>query len=1026
MSIEQPDDGPSAKSAQRSQPTSSNVASTIAHETTKSKFPIVGIGASAGGLAAFERFFRSFPPNVNPDMAFVVVQHLAPNHTSILAELIRNYTSMTVYEAEDGMRVQPNCVYVKPPSYDIAILNGTLQLMDPTEPRGQRLPIDYFFSSLAQDQCQFAVGIIMSGTGSDGSQGVRAIKNEGGLVMAQSIESTEFDGMPRSAISTGAVGLVSDISDMPAQLLAFAARAYDSETRLPVKRTAEVENVIQKIFILLKARTGHDFSFYKPNTIDRRIERRLAVNVVDSLEEYYKKLQKSPSEVEALFHDMLIGVTSFFRDPDAFEKLEERIPQLIAEKSITGTPVRAWVGGCSTGEEAYSIAILLHEQMEAAQEIDDAACSVQVFASDIDPRAIATARTGLYPKSISEHVSPARLARYFTFEPENAAYRIHKRIREMVVFSEHDVNKDPPFSKLDLISCRNLMIYLGSELQRRLIPLFHFALNPNGLLFLGSSEGIGEFHQLFAPLDRKAKLYQRKPDFEGMPRTILPRASTAASAPIDATKFKTKFASPTKFPLRELAEQTVLSLLAPSAAMVNDKGDIFYLLGRTGTFLEPAAGEPSVHNILRMAREGLRYQLATALQKAVTTQQTVRVSNVLVKTNGHFTNVELSVCPASGGTQPTALNAEDLLYLVLMKDMAGAARSTIPVPSDASTDVSTPTSQESLIAQDSQALIESLHAELQAKEEYLQSAYEELESANEELKSSNEEMQSVNEELQSTNEELETSKEELQSINEEVTTVNSELQNKVSDLSRLNNDMNNLLSGTGIATIFVDQRLRILRFTPTVDHQIINLIGSDVGRPVGQIVSNLVGYDSLVADAKRVLDTLESHERRVQTTDGHWFQMRMKPYRTMDNVIEGIVIAFIDITDMKHAEDSLEKANRQLRLAVVVRDAYDAITVQDLEGRIIAWNPSATRIYGWSEDEALQLNVRDRIPQSLQNECLTHVAKLSRAEILEPYETQRLTKSGSVLNVRITATALMNDSGLLYAIATTERLEPQR
>jgi two-component system, chemotaxis family, CheB/CheR fusion protein len=991
-------------------------------ESTKTRFPIVGIGASAGGLVAFERFFRSFPPDVNPDMAFVLVQHLAPNHTSILAELIRNYTPMPVYEVEDGMSVRPNCVYIKPPTHDMAILNGTFQLLHPAEPRGQRLPIDYFFCSLAQDQCQFAVGIILSGTGSDGSQGVRAIKNEGGLVIAQSTESTEFDGMPRSAIQSGAVDFVSDISDMPTQLLAFASRAASTQAQLPVKRTVEIENTIQKIFVLLKTRAGHDFSFYKPNTIDRRIERRMAVNQVDSHEEYLKKLQKSPSEIEALFHDMLIGVTNFFRDPDAFERLEKLLSQLVVEKSLRGAPVRVWVGGCSTGEEAYSIAILLHEQMEAAQEASGVTFGTQIFASDMDPRAIAIARAGLYPKSISEHISPERLARYFSIEPDNAAYRVHKRIREMIVFSEHDINKDPPFSKLDLISCRNVMIYLGSELQRKLIPLFHFALNPNGLLFLGSSEGIGDFHQLFDVLDRKAKLYRRKPDFEGMPRTKLPRSSSVAPAPIDTTAYRTKLSMPTRLPLRELAEQTVLSLLSPAAALVNDKGDILYLLGRTGTFLEPAAGEPGVNNILKMARDGLRYQLASSLQKVVATKQTVLVSNVLVKTNGHYSNVELSVCPVNAETSLSLPSTRENLYLVLMKEMTGVATITGLTSSDSSSDVSTLARQESVIVRDSQALIESLHAELQAKEEYLQSAYEELESANEELKSSNEEMQSVNEELQSTNEELETSKEELQSINEEVTTVNMELQNKVSDLSRLNNDMNNLLAGTGIATIFVDQKLCILRFTPTIA-QIINLIGSDVGRPVGQIVSNLVGYDSLVADAKKVLDTLESQDRRVQTTDGNWFQMRIKPYRTIENVIEGVVIVFVDITDMKRTEESLEIANKQLRLAVVVRDAYDAITVHDLEGRIIAWNPSASRIYGWSEEEALQMNVRDRIPLALQNESLAVVAKLS-TEVLEPYETQRLTKSGDVLNVRISATALRNKSGQLYAVATTERMEP--
>ncbi|MDX1927401.1 MAG: chemotaxis protein CheB [Pirellulaceae bacterium] len=1002
MAVKQPDGEPNARSS------------------VKPGFPIVGIGASAGGLAAFEEFFRSLPNTPDLGMAFVLVQHLAPDHTSILTELIRSFTQLKVYEVEDGMVVMPNCVYVIPPNHDMGIVSGVLQLLPPSEPRGQRLPIDYFFSSLAQDQRQFAIGCIFSGTGSDGSQGVRAIKNEGGMVMVQSPDSTEFDGMPRAAVKTGVADFVAQVSEMPAQLLAYVSRSGTAISAVTAKRFPEDEIAIHRIFALLRSRTGHDFSMYKPNTIDRRIERRMAVNHVDSLEAYVKKLQENPIEIELLFQDMLIGVTSFFRDHEAFAGLEKYLSQLIEEKLASGAPIRVWVGGCSTGEEAYSIAILLREQLDAAQHDQSVNCHVQIFASDMDPRAIAIARAGLYPQSISEQVPSERLARFLTFEPTNAAYRVHKRIREMVIFSEHDVNKDPPFSKLDLISCRNLMIYLGNQLQRRLIPLFHFALNPNGLLFLGSSEGIGDFEQLFSSLDRKAKLYRRKPDFEGMPRATLHHSPVFSTLPTGVAKPTGNPMPPSKVPLRELAERTILTLLAPAAALVNEKGDILYLLGRTGMFLEPTAGEASVNNILKMGREGLRHQLATALHKVVNSQQTLRVSNLLVKTNGHYSNVEMSICPVNPTPSSASTDASDSLYLVLLAEMSVAAP-----PMGMSQPLATSpamVSQEATIARDSEALIASLNAELQAKEEYLHSAYEELESANEELKSSNEEMQSVNEELQSTNEELETSKEELQSINEELATVNTELQNKVTDLSRLNNDMNNLLSGSGIATIFVDHQLCILRFTPTMA-QIINLIGTDVGRPVAHIVSNLVGYDSLVADAKMVLDTLESKDRRVQTSGGNWFHMRIKPYRTIENVIEGVVITFVDITDIKRVEDSLEKANRLARLAVVVRDASDAITVQDLEGRTIAWNPSATELYGWSEEEALQMNVRDRIPPTIQQECLAKVIKLSKSEKLEPYRTQRLTKSGRVLNIQITATALENDSGVVYAIATTERMD---
>ncbi len=994
--------------------------------SAKVSFPIVGLGASAGGLAAFEAFFRAIPRDPSVAMTFILVQHLAPDHTSILTELMRNYTHMKVYQVEDGMAVLPNCVYVMPPNHDMAILNGTLQLLHPTEPRGQRLPIDFFFTSLAHDQRQLAIGIILSGTGSDGSLGVRAIKDEGGMVMAQSPESTEFDGMPKNAIKTGAVDVTCDVGDMPAHLIAFASRAYGNLPRPFAKRTVEIENAIQKILLVLRARTGHDFSRYKPNTIDRRIERRMAVNQIEQVDDYLKKIQNNPTEIEALFHDMLVGVTSFFRDPEAFDRLEKLLFELIAEKSASGVPVRVWVAGCSSGEEAYSIAILLQERLEAVHGTFGATLGSQVFASDLDPRAITTARAGLYSKSISENVSPSRLARYFTIEPDIGEYRISKSIREMVVFSEHDVNKDPPFAKLDLISCRNLLIYFSSDLQRRLIPLFHFALNPKGILFLGSSEGIGEFGQLFAAIDRKAKLFRRLPDFEGMPRVSLPRSSASTFMRVEATATTEKHFPRANPPLRELAERTVLSLIAPAAAIVNDKGDILYLLGRTGKFLEPAAGETSVSNILKMAREGLRHPLTTSLHKVVKTQQTVRVFNLSVKTNGHFASVNLSVCPVNARTQNDGSTVVDDLYLILLNeaDMAPSPTSSIEPPSDPSGNILGSTSYSQIVPRDSKALIESLNAQLQAKEEHLQSAFEELENANEELKSSNEEMQSVNEELQSTNEELETSKEELQSINEELATVNSELQHKVADQSRLNNDMKNLLAGSGIATIFVDQKLCILRFTPAMA-QIINLIGSDVGRPVGHIVSNLIGYDRLVADAQLVLDTLESQEKRVQTTNGLWFQMRIRPYRTVENVIEGVVVTFVDITDLKRVEDSLEKANRQMRLAVVVRDSSDAITVHDLEGRMLAWNPSATRIYGWSEEESLQMNFRDLVPQPLQREFLANVARLSKSELLQPYATQRLTKSGEILNVCVTATALVDSYGVVYAIATTERLKAE-
>jgi two-component system CheB/CheR fusion protein len=965
-------------------------------------FPIVGIGASAGGLAAFEAFFSGMSADKDPGMAFVLVQHLAPDHKSMLSDLIRRYTRMEVFEVQDSMPVLVNCVYIIPPNYDMAFLNGSLHLLEPVAARGHRLPIDYFFRSLAEDQREMAIGIVLSGTGSDGTLGVRAIKGAGGMVMVQNVASSEFDGMPRSAINTGLADYQLPPAEMPAQLLAYAAHALGTLAPRGAPATFQVDDAIKKIFVLLRAQTGHDFSQYKPNTISRRIDRRLAVHQLASLDAYVKYLQQSPPEVEALFRDLLIGVTNFFRDPEAFQVLEEQVvPKLFAGKTV-GSTVRVWSVGCSTGEEAYSLAILLVEHMEALKK----SYTLQVFATDIDSRAIASARLGLFPASIAADLSPGRLARFFTLEPSGQVYRIHKAIRDLMVFSEQDLIKDPPFSKIDLVSCRNLLIYLDANLQKRIIPLFHYALKPTGMLFLGSSEGVGEFDSLFAVLDRKAKTYQRKEDLLGVQRSALRRFTPQAKVTNESLSSRkgTNAALSSKLSLRELMEQALLSRIAPASALVDASGDIFYLHGRTGMYLEPTAGDAAIQNILKMAREGLRPALNAALLQAVATHLDSAAPNIRVKTNGHFTLVNLSVHPVAPTVQGESL------FLVILQD----------VPEPATDEVAAANGSTDGMSADARARINSLTQELRAKDEYLQSAHEELETSNEELKSSNEEMQSVNEELQSTNEELETSKEELQSLNEELATVNTELQIKVTDLSRANNDMNNLLAGTGVGTVFVDFQLHVLRFTPAAS-AITNLILSDVGRPVAHIVFNLVGYPSMVADIKSVLGSLVPIEREVKTPEGKWFTLRIQPYRTLDNVIEGAVLSFVNITEVVNTRQALRDANDLLRLAVVVRDARDAITMQDLTGRILAWNPGAVRLYGWSEAQALKMKVRERIPESSRAGALETLTKLSRSEVLQPYLTQRLTATGAVVDVSIISTALLDDNGEVYAIATNER-----
>ncbi|MFA6029687.1 MAG: chemotaxis protein CheB [Elusimicrobiota bacterium] len=966
-------------------------------------FPIVGIGASAGGLAAFEAFFSAMPVGTESGMALVLVQHLAPDHKSLLSDLVKRYTRMQVFEVSDGMKVLPGCVYIIPPNRDMALLNGTLQLLEPAASRGLRLPIDFFFRSLAQDQRERAICIVLSGTGSDGALGVREVKGEGGMVMAQKPESTEYDGMPRSAIGTGMVDFVLPPAEMPDYLIRYVAHAFGGPRRPAPPAAAKAEDMLSKVFALLRVQTGHDFSKYKPNTIARRAERRMALQQIATLEDYVRYLRQTPAEVDALFRDLLIGVTKFFRDPEAFKTLEEQaVPRLFAGKAA-GSTVRVWVPGCSTGEEAYSIAMLLQERLDSLKTN----CRVQVFATDLDRRAIEHARAGVYPPSIAADVPPERLARFFVQQPGGGDFVVHKGLRDLMVFSEQDVIKDPPFSKLDLISCRNLLIYLDAELQEKLIPLFHYALSPGGVLFLGSAETVGEHLDLFGPLDRKAKLYRRKEVLLDPRRPTVGRFLPLSTPGGVVPRRGAGRSGEKKLQLRELTERALLQHRAVVGALVDARGDVLYLHGRSGRYLEPSPGEAGA-NILKMAREGLRRDLATALHGAATRKETARRPGLRVKTNGDFTEVDLTVRPLGA--------AGEGLYLVVLEDAPG--KTGAPLSRRASVTRGAPNAEEG-------ARVAALEEALRAKDEHLQSTVEELETANEELQSSNEEMQSVNEELQSTNEELETSKEELQSVNEELSTVNTELQTKVNELSRTSNDMSNLMTGMGIATIFVDHQLRIQRFTPAAT-QLVNLIPTDVGRPVGHIVSNLEGYDRLVGDVKEVLDSLAPKEVEVRSKTGDWFLLRIRPYRTLENVIEGAVITFVDVSELKRIQASLREADSLRRLAVVVRDAYDAITVRDFEGRILEWNPGAVRLYGWSEAEALTLNARDLVPEDLREEAQAVAEKLSRAEAVVPCCTKRLDKSGRAVDVWVTTTVLLDAAGKAYAVATTERAAGSR
>ena len=963
-------------------------------------FPIVGIGASAGGLAALESFFSAMPPDQAPGMAFVVVQHLAPDHRSNLTELIQRRTRLPVHEVVSGMPVQPNCIYIIPPNRDMALLHGSLQLLEPTTPRLRRLPIDFFLKSLAQDQRERAIGIVFSGTGSDGTLGVRAIKNEGGMVIVQQPESAEYDGMPRSAIATGLVDLVLPVAEMPRRLLAYAEHAL-GKSALPASAEPEPrDGALATLFVLLRAQTGHDFSQYKQSTIQRRIQRRMAVHQIPLLEDYVRLLQAERAEVVELFRDLLIRVTSFFRDAEAFEVLRRELVQRVLPSKAQGQPIRAWVPGCCTGEEAYSIAILLHEM---TADLDQTP-AVHVFATDIDSAAIEQARTGDYPAGIADEITPQRLASYFDLEPETGRYRVKKFLRDMLIFSEQDVGRDAPFSRLDLISCRNLMIYLGPELQAQILTLFHYALNAGGLLFLGTSETVGDLRALFLALEPESKLYQRTADSPGLVRTGLGRLYPSMSAVRGPLRHFAPRPHGRNQPLRELADREMLRHFAAVGVLVNERGDILYFHGRTGHYLEPTPGESNM-NVLGMAREGLRHDLTLAMREVVGGQKPVRRPGLRVQTNGSRTTVDLTIRPVSTAH---AVKAGEGLYLIVLEE---------PRPVEpAGTTTAGPTSSLAPAADaatDSDSRIAAVTEQLRAQTEYLAISRRDLEVSNEDLKAANEEMQSLNEELQSTNEEMETSKEELQSVNEELATVNAELQQRVLELSRSNDDLSNLIAGTGVATIFVDHEQRIQRFTPEAT-ALVNLMPIDVGRPLGQIVSNLIGYDRLVPDIQAVLNTLVPSETEVRTASA-WFLLRIRPYRTRKNVIEGAVITFLDVTELKKGQEGLQ------RLAVVVRDSRDAIVVQDLTGRILAWNPGAERLYGWTEAEALAMNIRDLIPEALREAAVQRARELGEARSLQPYASQRVAKDGRIVDIQMAATALTTPAHIPYAISTIER-----
>jgi len=835
--------------------------------------PIVGIGASAGGLEALDSFLSHVPEGSG--LAFVIVQHLDPTHKGIMPELLQRATPLTVQQAGNRMRVKPDCVYVIPPNKDLSILHGVLHLLDPVAPRGLRLPIDFFFRALAQDRNQYAIGIILSGMGSDGTLGLRAIKENAGLALVQEPASAKFDSMPRSAIDAGLADIIAPAQALPGKILDYLKRIPSTmPTRLVLE--LKTQSALEKIVLLLRERTGNDFSLYKRNTLYRRIERRMGLHQIDTIASYVRYLRENPQELDLLFKELLIGVTSFFRDPAVWDCLLGKVmPDLLA-RYPAGKALRAWVPACSTGEEAYSLAISFREALDKIKP--KGRFSLQIFATDLDQDAINRARQAVYPANIAADVPAQRLTRFFV--EDEKGYRVSEAIREMVVFAPQNIIMGPPFTRLDILSCRNLLIYLGPELQKKLIPLFHYALSPNGILLLGTSETVGNFTQLFAPIDAKLRIYRRddhplslsEVDF---PTKYFPTTPSAADE-IPVTR--------TPFNLQALADQVLLQNFSPAAVLVNAEGDILYINGRTGKYLEPAAGKAN-WNIHAMAREGLQFELAGALKKALRQAGPVTVKGLQVGTNGGTQTVDLTVQAID---KPESLRGR---VMVLFSDVA-TAPADLPLTRQAATKA----------AQKKQ--IEALR---QAHED-LQSTREEMQTSQEELKSANEELQSTNEELQSTNEELTTSKEEMQSLNEELHTVNAELQSKVDDMSTINNDMKNLLDSTEIATVFLDEKLHVRRFTRHAA-RLFKLIGSDVGRPLSDINTDL-DYPELQNDAREVLRTLSFSEKQVPTRDGRWFTVRIMPYRTQENIVNGVVITMIDIREYKKLEATLQRQER--------------------------------------------------------------------------------------------------------------------
>jgi two-component system, chemotaxis family, CheB/CheR fusion protein len=892
-------------------------------------FPIVGIGASAGGLEATVRFFEAMPPDAG--MAFVVVQHLDPEKPSLTAELLGKRTAMIVREAENGVRVEPDCVYVIPPNCYLSIEGGVLHLSRPDPSRGSRAAIDFFLRSLANDQGRCAIAMILSGSGGDGALGARAVKGAGGLTLAQAPETAQHDSMPRSAIATGMVDHVAPVEEMPELLIGYARHPYVNGRTAEIEEDAGGEPAdLGAILALLRTRTKKDFRKYKKKTLARRLARRMSLHHMEAPAQYLAYLRENEGECRALVKDLLISVTDFFREPEAWEELSKRVIVPLVKERAPDEPIRVWIPACATGEEAYTMAMLFMEALQEARKNSP----LQIFATDVDPDALMFARRGRYPASIAADISPERLQRFFTEQKADHGYEVNKALREAVTFAEQNLISDPPFSHLDLISCRNVMIYLEPDVQEKIIALFHFALSEGGYLLLGNAESIGRQQDLFRPVSQKWRIFRRigATQHERVEFPVVPGASTPRSyepaRPV-APRRETR--------LTHLAQQRLLDQFAPASVLVDRSFEIVLFCGATDEFLTQPSGAPTA-SLLDRAREGLRAKLRGAIHTAIQENRTV-VVDAHMRRDGKLRPVRLTVLPINDP------QGEDRLALVVFESKSDPAAA---VPQARSQHPETAPDL------DDETIVRHLERELLSTREDLQATIEQLETSNEELKAANEEVMSINEELQSTNEELETSKEELQSLNEELSTVNSQLATKVEELETSNDDLNNLLSSTDIGTVCLDRSFRIRWFTPAVK-DLVSLMPGDIGRPLKDFAARFV-CDDLLKDAAAVLDKLSPVEREIGTREGRWFLSRVLPYRTADDRIDGVVLTFTDITLRKQAEQDLQRLNETLEQRVrertellrMVRDvAVAANEAESIEQALQFTLERVCRFNGW-------------------------------------------------------------------------------